>query len=49
VEKITSFCSGNHLIVFKDAQAAAKFQHTFEAQFASGEALSLGRDRRETD
>jgi phosphatidylserine/phosphatidylglycerophosphate/cardiolipin synthase-like enzyme len=24
----------NDLIVIKDAQAAAKFQHTFEAQFA---------------
>jgi hypothetical protein len=29
------------LIVIKDAQAAAKFQHTFEAQFASGKSLSL--------
>jgi phosphatidylserine/phosphatidylglycerophosphate/cardiolipin synthase-like enzyme len=32
----------NDLIVIKDAQAAAKFKHVFEARFASGETLSYG-------
>jgi hypothetical protein len=27
--------------VIKDAQAAARFTHAFEARFASGDALSL--------
>jgi phosphatidylserine/phosphatidylglycerophosphate/cardiolipin synthase-like enzyme len=30
----------NDLIVIESAEAAASFKHTFEAQFASGEALS---------
>ena len=33
----------NDLIVLNDAQAAEKFKHVFEARFASGEILSLGR------
>jgi phosphatidylserine/phosphatidylglycerophosphate/cardiolipin synthase-like enzyme len=32
----------NDLIVLKDAQAATKFKHVFEARFASGEILSIG-------
>ena len=31
----------NDLIVIKDAQAAAKFKHAFQARFASGEVISL--------
>ena len=31
----------NDLIVIKDAQAAMKFKHAFEARFASGEATTL--------
>jgi hypothetical protein len=44
---ISRYASGlkrqdNNLIVLKDAQAAEKFKHVFEARFASGEILSLG-------
>src|SRR5262249_32083288 len=33
----------NDLIVIKDAQAAAKFNHTFDMRFASGKTLSFAK------
>ena len=35
----------NDLIVIKDAQTAAKFEHAFEARFASGSSLSLAESK----
>jgi phosphatidylserine/phosphatidylglycerophosphate/cardiolipin synthase-like enzyme len=35
----------NDLIVIENAEAAAAFKHTFDAQFTSGEALAAGARR----